>query len=302
VLAVFFLAAAFWPGVGSLIVTETGLGAAVFGPETIAEARAEDAPRSSVARVRVALLAGALALPLQLLSVPLLLHLLSGTRPYQFGLTSHRLGRNALLGLLGWMLLTPPVLGINWLVTEAFAELSRESVDEHGFARLSQNETVKAFELAMMVFMATVAAPLYEELLFRGVLLSWLERNEAGSVVVMALAGAASVPLQQSKWQAVGQGEWTVLAPALFVLAMAPAYAWVRRKQRTPAGTALYASSLLFAMFHHSVWPSPIPLFVLALGLGWLAQRTRSLVGPMVLHGLFNGVACVQMLMGISYT
>ena len=44
---------------------------------------------------------------------------------------------------------------------------------------------------------------------------------------------------------------------------------------------------------HSFAWPSPVALFVLALGLGWLAHRTRSLAGPIVLHGLFNAVSCM---------
>ena len=55
----------------------------------------------------------------------------------------------------------------------------------------------------------------------------------------------------------------------------------------------MFASSALFAAVHSFAWPSPVALFVLALGLGWLAHRTRSLVGPIVLHGLFNAVSCV---------
>ncbi|HKB41983.1 MAG TPA: CPBP family intramembrane glutamic endopeptidase, partial [Gemmataceae bacterium] len=70
------------------------------------------------------------------------------------------------------------------------------------------------------------------------------------------------------------------------------------RKARTPFGPALYATSLFFAAMHSFAWPSPVPLFALALVLGWLAERTQSLVGPMVLHGLFNGVACVQLFWG----
>src|SRR5205823_6630267 len=105
--------------------------------------------------------------------------------------------------------------------------------------------------------------PVVEELLFRGVLLSWLERHQGGSDLVMAVAGAIAVPLLLSKWGTLRAGDWTVLAPALFVVVMVPGYVWVRRKQRTPAGTAVYAASMLFAMFHQEVWPSPIALFVL---------------------------------------
>jgi membrane protease YdiL (CAAX protease family) len=70
----------------------------------------------------------------------------------------------------------------------------------------------------------------------------------------------------------------------------------VWRLSRTPVPPAIFGTSLLFACIHTSVWPTPVPLFVLALGLGVLAQRTQSLVGPIVLHGLFNGISCVLLL------
>jgi hypothetical protein len=57
------------------------------------------------------------------------------------------------------------------------------------------------------------------------------------------------------------------------------------------AWPAIVGSSLLFAALHAEAWPAPIPLFVLALFLGYLAHRTTSLVGPIVLHALFNGVS-----------
>jgi membrane protease YdiL (CAAX protease family) len=41
-----------------------------------------------------------------------------------------------------------------------------------------------------------------------------------------------------------------------------------------------------------------VPLFVLALGLGTLAARTRSLVGPIVLHSLFNAASCAVFFLG----
>jgi len=49
---------------------------------------------------------------------------------------------------------------------------------------------------------------------------------------------------------------------------------------------------------HSSVWPSPIPLFVLGLGLGWLAMRTRGVFVPVIVHGLFNAVSAVFVLRG----
>jgi hypothetical protein len=63
----------------------------------------------------------------------------------------------------------------------------------------------------------------------------------------------------------------------------------------------IYGTSALFAAFHSSIWPSPIPLFVLALALGWLAYRTQSLIPSMVLHGLFNAVTCVLLLFTLIF-
>ena len=62
---------------------------------------------------------------------------------------------------------------------------------------------------------------------------------------------------------------------------------------------AIVGSSLLFAALHVDAWPAPIPLFVLALFLGYLAHRTASLVGPIVLHGIFNGVSMLVLVVKV---
>jgi membrane protease YdiL (CAAX protease family) len=61
---------------------------------------------------------------------------------------------------------------------------------------------------------------------------------------------------------------------------------WLRRV--CGAWPAILLSSAVFAIAHFHAWPSPIPLFVLALFLGFLAHRTSSLVAPIVLHATFN--------------
>ena len=57
---------------------------------------------------------------------------------------------------------------------------------------------------------------------------------------------------------------------------------------------SIVGSSMFFALAHNT-WPTPIPLFFLGLVLGWLAFRTQSLVAPIVLHGLFNLVSYVAL-------
>jgi membrane protease YdiL (CAAX protease family) len=65
----------------------------------------------------------------------------------------------------------------------------------------------------------------------------------------------------------------------------------------TADARALFGTALLFAMRHANVWPTPIPLFVLALGLGYIAYRTRSLVPSILWHSLFNAVNFVPLLL-----
>jgi membrane protease YdiL (CAAX protease family) len=68
------------------------------------------------------------------------------------------------------------------------------------------------------------------------------------------------------------------------------------RSRRFPL-PAIYGSSILWAAFHSTVWPSPIPLFLLGLGLAWLAYRTQSLISSLTVHVLFNAVAFLVLML-----
>lgn len=63
---------------------------------------------------------------------------------------------------------------------------------------------------------------------------------------------------------------------------------------------AILGSAMLFASMH-GAWPSPIPLFLLGLVLGWLTHRTQSLVGPILLHACFNAVAFGSLLLSQTH-
>ncbi len=49
--------------------------------------------------------------------------------------------------------------------------------------------------------------------------------------------------------------------------------------------------SLIFAAMHGPVWPSPVPIFFLSMGIGTLYQRTGSVIAPIALHATFNSVS-----------
>lgn len=90
---------------------------------------------------------------------------------------------------------------------------------------------------------------------------------------------------------------------ALFMGVLVSFYLWwayraVRGGEKAEfsrARLAIFGSAMCFAACHYT-WPSQIPLFLFGLGVGWLTYRTQSLVGALVVHGLFNAVACLMLL------
>src|ERR1044072_3722413 len=97
ILAVFYLVMFFWPGLAASLVNETGLGDRIYGPEVMTAVRAKDED-VNLARLRIGLLITLLAFPFQVGSVLFVLQRMSGTRPYQLGLTWHRAEKNVALG------------------------------------------------------------------------------------------------------------------------------------------------------------------------------------------------------------
>jgi uncharacterized protein len=67
-------------------------------------------------------------------------------------------------------------------------------------------------------------------------------------------------------------------------------------KRYTDGWFAAVCSALLFAIVHMHVG-SLVPLFVLALGLCAAYERTGSLLVPMTMHALFNGVSTTLLLL-----
>lgn len=251
-----------------------------------------------------------MALPLQVGVILLLLAGGSGARPYQLGLTTHRLAANLCLGFLAWMILTPLVYGLYSLVVWIHSLLLPLSNDKHPL--LESFQIHPGFLGYLMVFLvAVVWAPVYEELLFRGLLQQWFARRRWGpDAALVAAFGYAVYEGLRSKvdkdfFLAGNPNGLRVLVEGLgtaaFVLVMIPGYIYADRLlwnwlPQPGAGRTIYAVALLFAAAHANVWPTPIPLFLLALGLGYLAYRTQSLVSGMTVHALFNGVVVLGLL------
>lgn len=301
ILVVLILVVVFWPSAVHTALDAAGVYRLLYGDDLASVARDPDAPPDLRRRAqnRLNLCSRAVAFPFQAATVVLLLYVVSGTRPAQLGLTSRRLGRNLLLGIAAAVMLTPAVLGLNFLVERAYAHVLQGPPQVHPLTEVA-GEALRPAEWFLWAVGATVAAPVVEELLFRGMLQPWFASRTWGGYAAM---GGAFVWSAASCWGrardtlASGVGPFLdAAAPALFVLALVPILFVVIRRSRAPAGPALFGTAVLFAAVHSPVWPTPVALLLLALGLGGLAWWTRSLAGPMLTHSLFNACNCVLLL------
>lgn len=114
--------------------------------------------------------------------------------------------------------------------------------------------------LILATVVAVVIAPLVEEFLFRVVLQGWLERRE-------------------SRWRRAGY----------------------RPFRGAPRGFGpILLSAALFAVLHWGHGPDPIPLFVLAVALGYVYRQTHRIWPSLIVHMCLNGASMAMLWLSIG--
>jgi membrane protease YdiL (CAAX protease family) len=198
------------------------------------------------------------------------------------------------LGVVIWFAIVPCVFGVHF-ATHYIALQAGYPPDKHPLSILGAGDSVAQqviFGLAVCLF-----TPIAEEVLFRGLLVGWAAGRlyRPYLLLLTALMLALLVALSPQP----------TLAPACFMMILLCGWAmmsFVRRYCRYPIRTwgSIYSTAAVFAAVHSSVWPTPIPLFVLGLGLGYVAARTRGILAPIILHGLFNAISFTMLLRGTA--
>jgi membrane protease YdiL (CAAX protease family) len=192
-----------------------------------------------------------------------------------------------------WAAVTPVVFAVFFLA-QLVVLSPGEKPDTHPLIRLGVAD--RSIDLVVFLLSTCVFVPLGEEFLFRGVFIPWAARARYGPAV---LFGAAVL---FAAWESATSAGLRV-APLVFVALLGVGLALLYLRGRTrhrpfriPA--AVYASAAFFAAVHTNIWPTPVPLFVLGLGLGYLVTRTRTLLPAVIVHGLFNAVSAILVLSG----
>jgi membrane protease YdiL (CAAX protease family) len=121
------------------------------------------------------------------LSLILLLALASGERSWsRIGVTSNRIREQIRLGIRGFFATVIP-MGISMAATAPF----RGPENQHSLLKLLM-ESRETSTLALIAFTATIAAPLFEELMYRVILQSWLASLFSPTIVIPTIALAFS--------------------------------------------------------------------------------------------------------------
>ncbi|MDG2207879.1 MAG: CPBP family intramembrane metalloprotease, partial [Pirellulales bacterium] len=120
---------------------------------------------------------------------------------------------------------------------------------------------------------AVIAAPLVEEFLFRVILQGWLEK---AFVRTKRFAEAQTAGEEVTEEQLSSQSPNTTFMWQPIVL-----------------------SSITFALPHAGHGPDPIPLFFLAMVLGYLYAKTHRILPGIVVHMALNGTSMLILLTGL---
>jgi membrane protease YdiL (CAAX protease family) len=291
--AIVLVLVVFLPGAAASLLDTAGFFRLLYGPEfppqpQVMDHRASDAQRATFA-VRD-LWVSLLLFPVQLAAVLLWLLRVRGVAPADLGLAGRRWPEIVVAGYVGWLILAPLVYAVHFAANFVAAQFEF-APDRHPLSALGPDRPW--FDGLLLALRVTVIAPFWEELIFRGLLIPLLLKGPKRMAqlrcrVVMGLAIAAA----GLTGSASGGSVWPPLA---FAVLLGILFQLLNPMRIT---AAVFASATLFAAVHSSVWPTPVPLFVLGVGLGFLFVRTGSLGPCVIAHGLFNAVSALYLLFG----
>ncbi|MCI0360544.1 MAG: CPBP family intramembrane metalloprotease [Planctomycetaceae bacterium] len=232
-----------------------------------------------------------------------LIALRTGATWRDFGFSARDLWKDFKLGLIGFVMLAPPVYAIQGVLVYFWKP------SKHPLMEMFKDSPDASFFIVLFVA-ASVVAPIFEELVFRVILQGFLEkvftfRGPAHELFFGSPSYAAVEPLAESN-QSADSG-------IVFVADRSPldadpyrpptivgeeiVSAMVEDHENQPILRGLSAwlpiamSAIIFALLHEQHGPDWVALTVLAAGMGFLYQRTHRLVPSLTVHALLNSLS-----------
>ena len=244
----------------------------------------------------------AASLGLLVIALPFIV-LRTGATARDFGIIARELARDVKLGIIGFLMLAPPVYVIQGLLVYFWQP------SKHPLMEMFKASPDPGF-YALLFVAAAVVAPIFEEIVFRVILQGFLEKFFSWRHGILELLSGqkeapatplAAAPIAPAGEMVLHYGESLappnpyaaspviigdtsnaapLVDPAVQPELLGPS-AWL------PIGL----SAIIFALLHFSHGPDWVALTLLAAGMGYLYQRTHRLVPSLVVHALLNSLS-----------
>lgn len=205
--------------------------------------------------------------------------------------------KDVLIGVATFCALCVPVILIQVVIAQ-FVEYKHELI-----TMITESPT-PAIILPVLVS-AVLVAPITEEFAFRLLLQGWLEDLISGRYLS---AGQILIGRQGSpkKDQSDGLPEQRFTAETEHETQSLPTDENSVVESAYPERPSLmifpiFVSSIIFALLHFDQGGAPIPLFFLALGLGYVYQKRRTITPSLVVHMMLNGQSMLLLLLQIFF-
>ena len=220
--------------------------------------------------------------------------------------------KDVALGSVAFVMVIPIVLMIQYLLTLIFEY-------EHPSLEMLTKESA-GFTFMVVWFAAGFVAPISEEVFFRGTLQAWLQRLGPGRMKsdrilvggwdydeasAESVAQPAPVPNQESEatypdgsnpYQSPQANSYGASQSEESREANLQPRSWT-----TQSHWPIYVTAAIFAALHLGQGAAPIPLFVLAVVLGYLYRKTESILPCIVLHMLLNAFSLFWYTINVLY-
>jgi hypothetical protein len=168
--------------------------------------------------------------------------------------------------------------------------------------------------MLLVSFAVVVVAPICEEITFRLLLQGWLEKLEfSKSEASHSLVPAQVAGNEGELFDSIGVAPDEPLPPSDVIQDVSTSDDASRttsplipsthpRAGAKFAWKSIVISSLLFSLAHFGYGPEPIPLFFLALALGYVYNRTHRIVPSIVAHAAFNSYTMIALWRMVFYS
>ncbi|MBP85674.1 MAG: hypothetical protein CMJ64_02995 [Planctomycetaceae bacterium] len=225
-----------------------------------------------------------------------------GAKSHDLGLSLKHIGRDIVIGVVAFLILGPLAFAI-----QAFFVYQLGIESHHPLIELVKADPTNEL-FTMVTAVAVLVAPMSEEYFFRVLFQGWIEKHFLFGDPWQGSSDVGESDKVANAWSADPNESGEQRSPYHNFVPLSEATDERPADEETeepsggfaPTFVPILCSATLFAAMHWSHGPDAVALFVLAVGLGYLYQRTHRWLPCVVTHLCLNGTTMVMLWTGMQ--